>query len=164
MISDKLENLERYSSLFSKDYIASLLIFLNHNLSRFTPGNYTFDFINHKINVIVFKYPLKDRSKCVIEAHKQFLDIQLTLDGVELIEYFPCSSSFTCLENSSSPSSNDFYIYQASSDIRGHLLALNANNFAIFFPGELHRPMIYEGTGDKQVLKLVIKTPKSLLV
>jgi|GEM_PF-3165730 len=86
------------------------------------------------------------------EYHEAHIDIHCALDGVELIELgsSPEASSIETDE------ARDFYLADARSD--GTIL-LSSGMFAVFFRGELHKPMM-EG-GSPRVAKLLAKIADS---
>ncbi len=95
---------------------------------------------------------LEDRP---FEAHGQFIDIQMTLSGEELIGYAP--------RGSLTPASE----YDAARDIqyfkgRGLMLDCTKGMFALFFPEDAHQPCVAPRQPSK-VRKVVVKIHTSLL-
>ena len=89
------------------------------------------------------------------EAHDEFIDIQMTLEGEELIGYAPRGSLTPATE------------YDAAKDIqffKGEGLMLNCTQgmFAVFFPEDAHRPCVAP-TAPSKVRKAVVKIHTSLL-
>lgn len=82
------------------------------------------------------------------ECHNKHIDIQLCIHGVEQIGWKPrekCSN-----ENGGYNPEKDVQLYNESPDM---YFQLTDGQFAIFFPEDVHAPMI----GDAAIKKLVIK-------
>lgn len=82
------------------------------------------------------------------ECHNKHIDIQLCIHGVEQIGWKPrekCSN-----ENGGYNPEKDVQLYHEIPDI---YFQLTDGQFAIFFPEDVHAPMI----GDAEIKKLVIK-------
>lgn len=82
------------------------------------------------------------------ECHNKHIDIQLCIHGVEQIGWKPrekCSN-----ENGGYNPEKDVQLYNESPDM---YFQLTDGQFAIFFPKDVHAPMI----GDAAIKKLVIK-------
>ena len=82
------------------------------------------------------------------ECHNKHIDIQLCIHGVEQIGWKPrekCSN-----ENGGYNPEKDVQLYNESPDM---YFQLTDGQFAIFFPEDVHAPMI----GDAEIKKLVIK-------
>lgn len=87
------------------------------------------------------------------ESHRRYIDIQVSLTGGEIIDWAP---------EGALPIEVDF---QAGGDIAFHRapaapaasLRLVPGSFAIFFPGEAHRPLCALESGPDRVRKVVFK-------
>lgn len=82
------------------------------------------------------------------ECHNKHIDIQLCIRGVEQIGWKPrekCSN-----ENGGYNPEKDVQLYNESPDM---YFQLTDGQFAIFFPEDVHAPMI----GNAEIKKLVIK-------
>ncbi len=89
------------------------------------------------------------------EAHREFIDIQMTLEGEELIGYAPVVRM--------APTGD----YDEDEDIQyfkgeGTLLNCSGGMFAIFFPEDAHQPCVAPGAPGK-VRKVVVKIHRSLI-
>ncbi|MGY3904541.1 YhcH/YjgK/YiaL family protein [Aeromonas lusitana] len=89
------------------------------------------------------------------EFHEQYLDIQLLLSGEEWIGVGPHAYE---REGADHPYPDLWFV----DDEQTSYLALQPGDFAIFSPGELHRPLCTLTTPAK-VKKLVVKVHKDLL-
>ena len=82
------------------------------------------------------------------ECHDQHIDIQLCIKGVETIGWKPREKCIT--ENGGYNPDKDVQLYNEQPDM---YFQLTNGQFAIFFPEDVHAPMI----GDGEIKKLVIK-------
>ena len=89
------------------------------------------------------------------EFHEQYLDIQLLLRGEEWIGVGPHEYAD---ESADHPHPDLWFV----DDEQTSYLALQPGDFAIFWPGELHRPLCTFNQPAK-VKKLVVKVHKDLL-
>ncbi len=89
------------------------------------------------------------------EFHQQYLDIQLLLRGEEWIGVGPHGY---VAEGADHPHPDLWFV----EDEQTSYLALQPGDFAIFWPGELHRPLCTPNQ-PAQVKKLVVKVHRDLL-
>jgi len=82
------------------------------------------------------------------ECHNKNIDIQLCIKGVETIGWKPREKCVT--ENGGYNPDKDVQLYHEQPDM---YFQLTNGQFAIFFPEDVHAPMI----GDAAIKKLVIK-------
>ena len=103
----------------------------------------------------VMSYATKPADECRIEGHREYIDIQFSLDGAEGIDVFHASGH----------GSAGSYDEDADIEFYGNDLALLASTvnlpgyFTLLFPHDLHRPR-KRITGVKHVKKAVIKIRK----
>jgi YhcH/YjgK/YiaL family protein len=150
MIIDSLSNGEKYfccHPLFSKafEYIQ------RQNLETLEPGNYEID--GDQLRAIISEKPGKTReeSTAKFECHDQHIDIQLCIRGKEQIGWKPRRN---CTEQRGEYSSEKDVLFY--NDAPGMYFQLTNNQFAIFFPEDVHAPMIGEGLIKKMVIKVKI--------
>ena len=96
--------------------------------------------------------PVADRRG---EFHEQYLDIQLLLRGEEWIGVGPHAYS---RDGADHPHPDLWFV----DDEQTSYLALQPGDFAIFWPGELHRPLCTPQP-PARVKKLVVKVHRDLL-
>ena len=150
MIIDSLSNGEKYfccHPLFSKafEYIQ------RQNLETLEPGNYEID--GDQLRAIVSEKPGKTReeSTAKFECHDQHIDIQLCIRGKEQIGWKP--RGYCAQPKESYNAEKDVTFYNDEPDM---YFQLTHNQFAIFFPEDVHAPMIGEGRIKKMVIKVKI--------
>ena len=84
------------------------------------------------------------------ECHNSNIDIQLCIKGSETIGWMPREKCVT--ENGGFNPDKDVQLYNEQPDM---FFQLTDGQFAIFFPEDVHAPMIGDGVSD--IKKLVIK-------
>lgn len=147
MIIDTLSNAEKYFCIhpfFAQafEYIKSL------NLNTIEDGNYEIN--GDKLRAIISNKPgkTKDESLAKFECHDKHIDIQFCLKGHEQIGWKPRQ---TCTQQKEAYNAGkDVTFYNDAPDM---YFQLTINQFAIFFPEDVHAPMI----GDGEIKKIVIK-------
>ncbi len=147
MIIDTIQNASKYYSthpLFAKafEYIRSA------DLDSIEMGKYDIDGDDLKAIFSAKVGMTAEASVAKFECHNNHIDIQLCIHGVEQIGWKPrekCSR-----ENGGYNPEKDVQLYTESPDM---YFQLTDGQFAIFFPEDVHAPMI----GDAEIKKLVIK-------
>lgn len=92
-----------------------------------------------------------EASVAKFECHNEHIDIQLCINGVETIGWKPREKCIT--ENGGYNPDKDVQLYHEQPDM---YFQLTNGQFAIFFPEDVHAPMIGEGVIKKLVLKVKI--------
>jgi YhcH/YjgK/YiaL family protein len=147
MILDTLQNASKYFSvhpLFAKafEYIQKT------HLSSIEMGRYEIDGDNLKA-IFCDKIGMTTaESVAKFECHEKHIDIQLCIKGVEQIGWKPGEKCIT--PNGGYNSEKDVQLYNEQPDM---YFQLTDGQFVIFFPEDVHAPMI----GDAGIKKLVIK-------
>jgi YhcH/YjgK/YiaL family protein len=146
MIIDTLQNAQKYSTLhplFKKafEYINS------HSLQTMEEGK---NDISDGLKSIVTTAPgkTKEASLSKFECHNEHIDIQLCIKGVETIGWKPREKCIA--PNGAYNTEKDVQFYQDAPDM---FFQLTNGQFAIFFPEDVHAPMI----GEEDIKKMVIK-------
>ena len=149
MILDTLDRLERYG------YISPLMdkvveFFRTTDLSRLTPGRIVLQ--GDDLFVNVNRQDAQTREEVPIEAHREYIDIQVPISSDEEMGFIPA----TYMPAPSVPYSEqkDVAFYPGMCDT---YLNVRKGMFTVFFPGEGHAPAI---TGNG-ILKLIVKIRKS---
>lgn len=146
MIIDTLKNASKYFSvhpLFEKafEYIRQT------DLANAADGKAD---ISEGLKSIISKAQGKTReaSLAKFECHDKNIDIQLCIDGIETIGWKPREKCVTANGDYNPEKDVRFF-----SDAPDTFFELTNEQFAIFFPEDVHAPMIGEG----EIKKLVIK-------
>lgn len=90
----------------------------------------------------------KEASLAKLECHNKNIDIQVCINGLETIGWTPREKCVT--PNGEYNEEKDVQLYHDGADT---FFQLTNGQFAIFFPEDVHAPMI----GDGPIKKLVIK-------
>jgi len=148
MILDTLKNASRYYSLHRS--FKTAFEYLNAtNLSALENGVVE---LGDGIRMIVSNDPgrTKEAAAKSFECHNQNIDIQVTINGPETMGWKPRADC----RNIEVPynSEKDYMLY---SDTPDTYFSLKDSQFVIFFPEDVHAPMLGEGL----IKKLVVKIP-----
>jgi len=93
----------------------------------------------------------KEASLSKFECHNKNIDIQLCINGLETIGWKPREKCVT--PNGDYNAEKDVQFYNDAPDT---FFQLTDGQFAIFFPEDVHAPMIGEGSIKKLVIKVKI--------
>lgn len=93
----------------------------------------------------------KEASLAKFECHNKNIDIQLCVQGLETFGWKPREKCVT--PNSDYNAEKDVQLYLDDADT---FFQITNGQFAIFFPEDVHAPMIGEGTIKKLVIKVKI--------
>jgi YhcH/YjgK/YiaL family protein len=93
----------------------------------------------------------KEASLAKFECHNKNIDIQLCINGVETIGWKPRAKCIT--PNGGYNDEKDVQLYHDGADT---FFQLTNGQFVIFFPEDVHAPMIGEGEIKKLVIKVKI--------
>lgn len=147
MIIDTIQNGSKYYAihpLFKQafEYIAAT------DLSSMEPGKYAIDGDKLKAAYSNKKGVTADESVSKFECHDKHIDIQVCINGVEKFGWKPREKC-----NVPNGGYNDAKDVQLYTDTPDTWFELTNGQFVIFFPEDVHAPMI----GDGLIKKLVIK-------
>jgi YhcH/YjgK/YiaL family protein len=149
MIIDTLQNASKYYSahpLFTKafEFITKTdLVNADDGKSDIVDG----------LKVIISKAPgkTKEASLAKFECHNKNIDIQFCINGLETIGWKPREK---CINpNGDYNAEKDVQFFHDEPDT---FFQLTDGQFAIFFPEDVHAPMIGEGVINKLVIKVRI--------
>ena len=147
MIIDTIKNASKYFSvhpLFAKafEYIQ------NTDINTIEPGKYEIE--GDKLKAIFSNKTgmPAETSVAKFECHNEHIDIQVCISGVETIGWKPREKCM--VENGGYNPEKDVQLY---SEVPDMFFQLTDGQFVIFFPEDVHAPMI----GESEIKKLVIK-------
>ncbi|MEP7251687.1 MAG: YhcH/YjgK/YiaL family protein [Ginsengibacter sp.] len=147
MIIDDLSNAEKYfcvHPLFAKafEYIHA------QNLVTIEVGKYEIERDSLKAIVSNKKGMTAEESAAKFECHNKHIDIQVCINGREQIGW---KTRGNCTQQKGDYNAEkDVVFYSDAPDMYFHL---TNNQFAIFFPEDVHAPMI----GEEDIKKMVVK-------
>lgn len=99
-------------------------------------------------------YVAKPRAEGRWEAHKLHIDVQVIVDGDELMEVTEVSR-LTVAEDRTPK--QDILFYEQNAD--GSVLRMRAGELAVFYPSDAHKPSLAAGEPVALVRKTVVKVP-----
>lgn len=149
MVFDNLKNCELYFGMHPRfkeafDFIKKAI---TENLAV---GKYEID--GKELWASVQEYTSKLESEAKAEAHKNYIDIQFIVSGIEVIEGFDIDKATPKSEYNAI---KDVMFYEDETNASKGIL--NANEYGIFFPHDVHKPgMCLNGEQDT-VKKIVVK-------
>jgi biofilm protein TabA len=150
MIVDTLQNAARYYEahpLFKQAFEAISKMDLN------TAEPAKFDIAGDELKGIVSRKQGMTAAESIakFECHNRHIDIQRCISGVETIGWKP-RQSCTLQKGDYNPEKDVLFF----ADVPDMYFQLRPGQFAIFFPEDVHAPMIGEG----EIKKLVVKVKK----
>ncbi len=150
MIFDKIENLSKYTSIPNLSLILDFL--KNKNLLELLEGD--IEIMGKKLFVKVLRYFPEQAEHTNFEIHKIYTDIHIVVKGIEKIGITGRENLEEEIEDKEHREDLQFFsVSGAVSEI-----IVTENNFAVFFPGELHKPACTYQQLKEPILKLVFKT------
>lgn len=145
MVIDSLSNSDKYNGLH-KRFAQAFEFIKSQDLAAIEPGKYPIDGTDLHASV-----SLKDGVKqadAKFEAHNNYIDIQVCPTGSEELGWKPRQN---CVDPKEAYNAEkDVIFYNDKPDM---YFSLHEGQFAIFFPDDVHAPMI----GEEPVKKLVVK-------
>lgn len=143
MIIDRLENLEKYTSL--NPLFAQAVEFLKSNdLAALELGKTELQGKDLFVNVTETKPKAKEEAR--LETHRDFIDIQIPLSGTEVMGY-----TAACLPaDAPYNEEKDITFFEGPAE---SYIAVKPGMFAIFFPQDGHAP----GITPDDVKKIIVK-------
>lgn len=147
MILDKLENADLYYD--SVPGFEKFMQFFNDNdLEELPACKIYLDGQDLFVNIVDFKG--KEEANCRMEAHKDYLDIQIPLGDSEVMGWKAQVDCESISQDYDEGKDVEFYADKAEAKFtvpKGH--------FAVFFPSDAHQPGIAPG---KMYRKLIVKS------
>ena len=148
MILDTLDNASKYINLHPR-FAKAFEFIKSQNLETLEPGKFEID--GKDLHAAV---SLKDgvtRETAKAEAHNNYIDIQVCPTGKEELGWKPRSKSVSPKEDYNAEKDVTFF-----NDQMDTYFQLSSGQFAIFYPEDVHAPMIGEGPVKKLVVKVKI--------
>lgn len=146
MIADKITNINRYAGI--PDLKKVIAFIQSTDLNTLPDGRTDIDGDNLYVNI---QHPqLRSAEGARPEAHDCYADLQLVLEGCEVMGYIPRD---TLGEPCEANPEGDIFLYQADSFAS---VPIEAGMFAVFFPEDAHAPGL-AGSDKGPVKKAVFK-------
>jgi YhcH/YjgK/YiaL family protein len=120
-----------------------------------TDGKYPID--GDRLFALVQTFRTKLAEQCIWEAHRKYIDVQYVVSGTEVMGQIDLSHVQT--KTPYNPD-RDAEFFHAPSGSKRNLVTwatVSAGTFAVFFPHDVHSPMIAPGAAIGPVKKVVLK-------
>jgi biofilm protein TabA len=148
MIIDTLANAKKYAGI-NKNFAKAFGFIASQDLDAIEPGKYPVD--GTDIHAAVSLKDGVQQADAKFEAHNNYIDIQVCPSGSEEIGWKPRN---TCIQPKGEYNTEKDVIFY--SDQPDMYFTLHAGQFAIFFPEDVHAPMIGNGPIKKLVVKVKV--------
>jgi biofilm protein TabA len=101
----------------------------------------------------VMSYPTRGPEDTTVEAHEQYIDIQMSLEGAEAIDWFT-RDGLTL--HTAYDEENDYLLFDRPDHVTGTVYN-RPGYFSVFYPGDGHTAQQLVGAEVENVRKVVIK-------
>jgi YhcH/YjgK/YiaL family protein len=150
MILSRLNRLDAEAALLPDNIVRGLRVLAAADLDRLPAGRLDID--GDALFAVVQDYTTAPKAERRPEAHARYADIQFVASGREIIGWTPADRTGPVTEDRLAERDVRFFAEVAGESE----LVLEAGSYAVFFPGEVHRPGCALGAGEA-VRKLVVK-------
>lgn len=157
MIHSHLSNWRMEETLYPEAFKKALSFLEEHDISVLDAGEYAIDGKN--IYAIVMDKQTDDVINRSPEAHVKYIDIQFMFKGSERIGFLRKHDGLVVKKDELEERDLIFYENEVGDE---SFVTLNAGDFAVFFPEDIHRPLCLNGT-KMAVRKVVVKVAVTAL-
>lgn len=148
LILDSIANLGQYAGVHPR--FKQAIEFLNsHELNRLEPGKYEID--GSHLFALVQHYETKQKEASVWEAHRNYCDIQIVVEGEETLGHAPIEHAEVTTPYKEE---SDYALFSTD---KGNFFTLQQGYFAFFAPQDVHMPCVAVNGVSAPVKKIVIK-------
>lgn len=151
MIFGHKNEIARLAPYVSEDLRAALEYLAATDFSKLPNGEYELD--GRRIYASVNTYETESRKLKKPEAHNKYIDVQYLGAGTEKIYYAPRTAEVQVVEDYAQERDLLFFEDIEEKDA----VVLNAGDFVVLFPWELHRPGCKAKHEPSAVQKIVVK-------
>lgn len=99
-------------------------------------------------------YPTRDRAVCFFESHRRFIDVQVVVEGAEVMEVEPVGRLTV-----TSPYDAEKDLIKYGDSASASRFVLRAGDAAVFLPEDGHMPTLGLAPTPANVRKSVVKVP-----
>lgn len=145
MILDVIDNMLQYLPL-GKGFEKAIEFLSRQDLSLLPAGKYEID--GNRIYAMVSKSAGRCKENALLEAHEQYIDIQVVLAGTDDMGWK--SKTLCCKPSVDYDQQRDVQFFADEPDV---WLSVRSGSFAIFFPEDAHMPTI----SSEQIHKVIVK-------
>ena len=151
MVIDKLSEINKYANLHPR-FAKAIDYIVTNNLLIAEPGTVLVDGEDIKAIIMEGNCVPEQDSLAGFECHNTYIDIQIVLKGKETVGWRARAS---CSSPKGEYSEEKDVLFYA--DVPTLFFELQAGLFSIYFPEDVHAPMIGEGPIKKVVMKVRVK-------
>ena len=151
MLCGNKQDIEKILPYVSEGLQKALQYIRETNFAELANGEYEID--GRDVFVRVNTYLTEPKTDKKPEAHNQYIDVQYLGAGEEIIYFAPRRAEHIIVEDHVEESDLLFYEELDEKD----RVVLQAGDFAVFFPWELHRPGCSTKKEAQAVQKIVVK-------
>ena len=152
MILDNIKNAKNYYCL-NNGFKKAFEFLVNNDLKNFEDGKYEIDSDNIFLNVQTLT--LKPKEELKWEAHKKYIDIQFIIKNREMMGVYD-KSEFDKIEKEYDE--NKDVIFYQNENKNYNFVNLKENDFIIFYPQDVHAPMLrVKNDKEEKVKKVIVK-------
>jgi biofilm protein TabA len=148
MILAPLEQADRFAKLHPL-FSRALTYLRSDSLESMPNGKHAID--GDRLFAILSAELGKGPYRARLESHRKYIDIQMTLQGIEIIGWKPAAA---CTVSDAYDAERDISYYADRPDT---WLVLPANTLAIFFPEDAHAPLAGKASPRKAVVKVAVE-------
>ena len=148
MILDRLEQADRYAGLHP-GFARAFEFLAGADLGHMEAGKHEID--GQRLFVIISHDPGRGRQAVKLEAHRNYIDIQYVVRGVDEMGYRPlgdCSKVDTPYD-----AQRDVGFF---ADPAEAWISVAAGRFVVFWPDDAHAPLAGQGELVKAVVKIAV--------
>ena len=149
MIVDTIKNASKYFGVHP--LLEKAFAYINTTDLETAEGRFEIDGSNLKAIYSNKTGMTAEQSTAKFECHNQHIDIQLCINGLETMGWKPREKCISPKGDYNPEKDVQFY-----NDAPDMFFQLTDGQFAIFFPEDVHAPMIAEGEVKKLVIKVKI--------
>jgi len=150
MVIDKLSEITKYANLHPR-FAKAMDYTVTTHLMSLEPGTILVDGEDIKAIVMEGNCVPAEESLAGFECHNTYIDIQIVLQGKETVGW---RARTNCTNPNGEYNEEKDVLFYA--DVPSLFFELNAGMFSIYFPNDVHAPMIGEGFIKKVVMKLSV--------
>lgn len=136
---------------------SKIFTWLENNIDTLELGRFNLPFGGCYVNVM--SYELKSREEANFESHLETIDLQMSLENAEGIEWHPTSK---LIPKEMYKKKSDFQFYETPDKSYG-IIENRVGVFTLLFPEDGHQPQRFVDTFTS-VKKLVVKIPTKSLI
>jgi len=130
-------------------FVQAFDFLLNTDFSNWTPGKVVL--LENKLTATLMDVEGKQPAEAKLEAHKQYIDIQMVVKGSETMGWSPLSA---CTHEVAAYDSEKDIVFFSDSPTTH--IKVRSGVFVVFFPTDGHAPCIGEGPIRKVVIKVLV--------